>query len=68
MVVRSDAGPRMHETADMTEASAGRSPRELGPSDLVWDHFSRPRTDDVVGRIHAAAGAGYQAIGLYLGA
>lgn len=41
---------------------------DLGPDDLVWDHFSRPRQDDVVARIEAAAGAGYAAIGLYLGA
>lgn len=42
--------------------------RDLGPTDLVWDHFSRPRADDVVGRIHAAADAGYAGIGLYVGA
>ncbi len=42
--------------------------RDLGPSDLVWDHFSRPRTDDTVAKVHAAARAGYAAIGLYLGA
>jgi len=41
---------------------------DLGPDDLVWDHFSRHRHDDVVARIEAAAGAGYSAIGLYLGA
>lgn len=41
---------------------------DLGPDDLVWDHFSRPRHDDVVARIEAAAAAGYAAIGLYLGA
>ena len=58
----------MHETAGMSVPPAGRSPRELGPCDLVWDHFSRPRNDDVVARIHAAAAAGYQAIGLYIGA
>ncbi len=40
----------------------------LGPDDLIWDHFSRPRADDVVGRIEAAADAGYAAIGLYIGA
>ncbi|MGI9596099.1 MAG: sugar phosphate isomerase/epimerase family protein [Acidimicrobiales bacterium] len=45
-----------------------RSPADLGPQDLVWDHFSRPRHDDVVARIDAAAGAGFGAIGLYLGA
>lgn len=42
-----------------------RSPHDLGPTDIVWSHFSRPRTDDVVGRIEAAAAAGYDAIGLY---
>ncbi len=45
-----------------------RPARDLGPTDLVWDHFSRPRADDVVARIHAAAGAGYAGIGLYVGA
>ncbi len=45
-----------------------RTARELGPSDLVWDHFSRPRGDEVLPRIHAAAAAGYSAIGVFLGA
>jgi len=45
-----------------------RTARELGPSDLVWDHFSRPRAEDVLPRIHAAASAGYAAIGVFLGA
>ena len=45
-----------------------RSAHDLGPDDLVWDHFSRPRFDDVPARIHAAAGAGFAAVGLYLGA
>jgi sugar phosphate isomerase/epimerase len=45
-----------------------RRARELGPTDLVWDHFSRPRHDDVPARIHAAARAGYAAVGLYIGA
>ena len=44
------------------------SARDLGPDALVWDHFSRPREDDVVARIHAAADAGYAGIGLYVGA
>lgn len=48
--------------------SASRSARELGPDDLVWDHFSRPRGDDVVARIEAAAAAGFAGIGLYVGA
>ena len=48
------------QTSDMT-------PHDLGPNDLVWDHFSRPRVDDVVARIRAAADAGFAAIGLYLG-
>lgn len=34
----------------------------------MWDHFSRPRADDVVGRIEAAADAGFAGIGLYVGA
>lgn len=41
---------------------------DLGPNDLVWDHFSRSPGDDVVGRIEAAAAAGYAGIGLYIGA
>ncbi|CAN5597107.1 TIM barrel protein [soil metagenome] len=44
-----------------------RTARDLGPDDLVWDHFSRPRTDDVVAKVHAAAAAGYAGIGLFLG-
>lgn len=44
-----------------------RTAHDLGPTDLVWDHFSRPRTDDVVARVHAAATAGYAAIGVFLG-
>jgi sugar phosphate isomerase/epimerase len=58
----------MHETADMNRSTTQRVARELGPTDLVWDHFSRPRADDTVTKIHAAAAAGYAAIGLYLGA
>lgn len=49
-------------------AGRARRARDLGPNDLVWDHFSRPRTDDVVGRILAAAEAGFAGIGLYVGA
>jgi sugar phosphate isomerase/epimerase len=45
-----------------------RTARDLGPNDLVWDHFSRPRAEDVLPRIHAAAAAGYAAIGVFLGA
>lgn len=44
------------------------SARDLGPTALIWDHFSRPRFDDVPARIHAAADAGYDGIGLYVGA
>lgn len=44
-----------------------RSARDLTRDDFVWDHFSRPRHDDVVGRIEAAADTGFAAIGLYLG-
>lgn len=46
-------------------SAANRTARDLGPDDLVWDHFSRPREDDVVGRIHAASKAGFAAIGLF---
>lgn len=51
----------------MTDTSIARTARSLGPDDLVWDHFSRPREDDVVARIHAAAKAGFAGIGLYVG-
>ena len=44
------------------------SAHDLGSDDLVWDHFSRPRFDDVPARIRAAADAGFAAVGLYLGA
>lgn len=44
------------------------SARELGPTDLIWEHFSRPRGDDVFARIDAAAANGYAAIGLFVGA
>ncbi len=44
-----------------------RTARDLGPDDLVWDHFSRPRADDPVAKVHAAAAAGYAAIGMFLG-
>ena len=61
----------MHETATMSAAPQNpsrRTARELGPDDLVWDHFSRPRGEAVLPRIHAAAAAGYAAIGVFLGA
>lgn len=51
----------------MREPATSRTARELGASDLVWDHFSRPRADDTVAKVRAAAAAGYSAIGLYLG-
>lgn len=57
----------MDETAVMTETTARRTAHDLGPNDLVWDHFSRPRTADVAERVHAAAAAGYAAIGVFLG-
>ena len=51
----------------MSATTSRRTARDLGPEDLVWDHFSRPRVDDVVARVHAAAEAGYAAIGVFLG-
>ena len=56
------------DTAAMADQPTRRTARELGPNDLVWDHFSRPHTDRVVDRVHAAARAGYDAVGVYLGA
>lgn len=47
--------------------ASNRTPHDLGPTDLVWSHFSRPRHEDVPTRIHAASAAGYAAIGLYIG-
>lgn len=44
-----------------------RTAHELGPNDLVWDHFSRPRTEAIAPRVYAAAQAGYAAIGVFLG-
>lgn len=58
----------MSDTPSVPTPRRVRSARDLGPNDLVWDHFSRPRTDDVVGRINAAAAAGFAGIGLYFGA
>jgi sugar phosphate isomerase/epimerase len=55
----------MNETATMT--TSRRSAHDLGPDDLVWDHFSRPRTEDIAPRVYAAAAAGYSAIGVFLG-
>lgn len=52
----------------MNSRTTRRTARDLGPDDLVWDHFSRPRADDTVPKVRAAAAAGYAAIGLYLGA
>jgi len=59
---------RVHETALMPSALAPRTARDLGTDDLVWDHFSRPREEGVLPRVHAAAAAGYAAIGVFLGA
>lgn len=42
-----------------------RSARDLGPDDLIWEHFCRPRDEDVPARIHAARRAGYAGIGLF---
>lgn len=44
-----------------------RTAHELGPDDLVWDHFSRSRTEAIAPRVYAAAQAGYAAIGVFLG-
>jgi len=55
----------MHQTADM--APTRRTAHDLGPDDLVWDHFSRPRTEAIAPRVYAAAQAGYAAIGVFLG-
>ena len=38
----------------------------LGPNELVWDHMSRPPDEDPVDRVHAAAAAGFDAIGLFV--
>ena len=48
-------------------AAPRRAARELGWPDLVWSHFSRPRHGQFDERVAAAAAAGFDAIGLYLG-
>ncbi len=52
----------------MADGVAGRSARDLGPEDLTWDFFSRPRTEPPIDRVFAAAEAGFAGIGLYIGA
>ena len=64
---RATASPAGSASGRETER-VSRNVHDLGPDDLVWDHFSRPRFDDVPARIRAAADAGFAAVGLYLGA
>jgi sugar phosphate isomerase/epimerase len=45
---------------------ANRSTPALGPTDLVWDHMSRPPDQDPVERVLAAAAAGFAGIGLFV--
>lgn len=45
-----------------------RSARDLGPDDLVWDYFCRGRDEPMVDRVRAAAAAGCDGVGIYLGA
>lgn len=45
-----------------------RQPHDLGPDDLVWDFFSRPRDEPMLARVQAAAEAGFAGLGMYLGA
>lgn len=44
-----------------------RSPRSLGPSDLVLSHFSLAPDHPIEDRIASAAAAGFSGIGLYAG-
>lgn len=55
----------MNQTAVMS--AARRTAHDLGPDDLVWDHFSRSRSEAIAPRVYAAASAGYAAIGVFLG-
>jgi len=48
-------------------ADPRRTAHDLGPDDLVWDHFSRARNEAIAPRVEAAAAAGYAAIGVFLG-
>ncbi|MGI9624114.1 MAG: sugar phosphate isomerase/epimerase family protein [Acidimicrobiales bacterium] len=48
----------------MTERN--RTLPALGPTDLVWDHMSRHPDEDPVGRLYAAAAAGFSGIGLFV--
>ena len=68
MLSASTRPTRIDETAGMTTPFTPRTARDLGPNDLVWDHFSRPRGEAVLPRVHAAAAAGCAAIGVFLGA
>mgnify|MGYP001822854663 CR=1 FL=1 len=45
-----------------------RQPHDLGPDDLVWDFFSRPRDEPMLARVRPAAEAGFAGLGMYLGA
>lgn len=49
----------------MTAAGTARSARSLRWPDLVWSHFSRPRSGGFDERVAAAARAGFAAVGLY---
>ena len=48
--------------------SEGRNSHDLGPNDLIWDYFCRGPEDTMTERVHAAEKAGFDAIGIYLGA
>lgn len=47
-------------------AGPHRTGPDLGPTDIMWDHMSRPPTEDPVDRVWAAAAAGFDAIGLFV--
>ncbi len=45
-----------------------RNSHDLGPNDFIWDYFCRGPEDTMTERVHAAEKAGFDAIGIYLGA
>jgi sugar phosphate isomerase/epimerase len=68
MRMSSPAVPNAAEPPSTEWNPPASTARSLGPDDLIWEHFSRPRGADVFERIDAAAATGYNAIGLFIGA
>ncbi|MEG3586017.1 MAG: sugar phosphate isomerase/epimerase family protein [Actinomycetota bacterium] len=45
-----------------------RNARDLGADDFIWDYFCRSPEESMTARVFAAEKAGFDAIGIYLGA